>query len=289
MDRSLLDASIQDMKKFLSKEERYDYIERGRRYKCVYLLHGFPGCGKTPFIELIASIFQVGLYSLDMSNETSVQMRDLLSAIPKRSLFVIEDLRTSTFQKSEEEDPESHEKLTKGVPVASFLNMLDGFVAPEEIITITTTTCLKDLEKYCKDLLRPGRIDRKIKLGYIASSGAAMMFENFTRSKDLDMAERFGREIPKDSITPADLQEYLTPMVNNPNLAIEGISDWGSSREVSAKEKIPGSNLVNQGGKRKKKRNKRQRTLGMKTLCLKLYYFHHSITIEESLKEAFQP
>jgi chaperone BCS1 len=106
-------------------------------------------------------------------------------------------------------------KETKNIDklnLAGILNAIDGIVdAPGRIIIITSNFP----EKLDKALIRPGRIDKIIKLDYIKEDQAIEMCKHFFEDKEVELNEILIRNIVKNNnITPAQIEQYALEVCN---------------------------------------------------------------------------
>ena len=182
------------------------YHRTGRAHKMGIFLFGPPGTGKTTFIAALANHMHYNLYDLDLSSVYGdKELRELFSQIPDRTVIVIEDIDAfalpnraaktarrsaqaarrsaratrpsalSSAQDSESDSCDSHYDPTpveqerppyqQKVTLAGLLNFADGLrssCASQHIFVFTTNYP----EKLDPALLRPGRMDLHIKLGY---------------------------------------------------------------------------------------------------------------------------
>lgn len=119
--------------------------------------------------------------------------------------------------------------------------MLDGIAAKEGRIVLMTSNFAESLDDA---LVRPGRIDKIIFLGYISPESAGLMFKRMYQGDPAptstaekppkvvsdeeleELAQEFGSKITKDIFTPAKLGGYLLAYRNDPRDALEGIDEW---------------------------------------------------------------
>lgn len=96
--------------------------------------------------------------------------------------------------------------------LAGLLNVLDGVVdTPDRIVIMTTN----HPEKLDAALIRPGRIDKKIYLGYLGYESALQMIHHYFGLTENDMEGRHKEMIKKvfddhKSITPAVFEQYCS-------------------------------------------------------------------------------
>lgn len=200
-----------DIKEFFKKEEWYR--DMGIPYRRGYLLHGCPGTGKTSLVKALAGEFEIPIYILNISKDTTEnQFLSLISNVPEKSIIVIEDI-DCLFN--------SKRKMNKGYGInfKTLLNAIDGIVSPYGTLLFLTTNHKLKLDSA---LIRPGRIDREYHIGKVNKKQAIDLFKLFYPSSN-GCAEKFGRNIESNKYTPADLQKYF---INRPdiNIAIKEIN-----------------------------------------------------------------
>lgn len=161
------------------------YVEHGIPYRLGILLHGPPGTGKTSLIKSIAAYADKNLCIL-----SATKLNKLLKAaekLPENSLMVIEDIdsnNASLRRRAVFDSDEPIEKTELGKPQVSadlafdlewlmsmadgglseILNAIDGISDTHGRILVITTN---NPQKLDPALLRPGRIDLTIGLGFV--------------------------------------------------------------------------------------------------------------------------
>lgn len=143
------------------------YLDHGIPYQFGILLYGAPGTGKTSIIKAIASDLNYPIYYLSPKKLSSIE--SAMSSLPDKCVVVIEDIDASflTQARSANNDCAGDEKLMKeltGTGLSEILNALDGMFSAHGRILIATTNHVETLDEA---LIRPGRIDLKIEIGFI--------------------------------------------------------------------------------------------------------------------------
>ncbi|KAI7886134.1 P-loop containing nucleoside triphosphate hydrolase protein [Lichtheimia hyalospora FSU 10163] len=209
----LKEKIVNDMERFRRRKRWYK--TRGVPYRRGYLLYGPPGTGKTSLIQALASNLgmDIGIASLlDMFSDS--EFSDMLSEVPNNCLVVLED-----FDHYIHKLTESHERT--GVSVAGMLNALDGIQGQSGSMIFMTCN---DITKLPPALLRPGRMDVKLKLDYADRGQMQDMFWQFfghdpdTLEPMLDgerkeyvqsLMKKFANALPENHVTTAELENYF--------------------------------------------------------------------------------
>jgi len=205
-----------------------------------YLLCGPPGTGKISLIAAIANLLEFDIYDLELTAVGSnSDLRRLLASTRPKSLIVVEDIdcslglfdRTRTSppgQDDELDDPGTPRPLLvppypplrrERISLSGVLNFVDGLWSScvgERLIVFTTN----HVDRLDPALLRPGRMDRKIELGYCKGHALRVLAKNYLGDGDDDSepaddcryeeligeAERLLEEV---HLTPADVAEVF--------------------------------------------------------------------------------
>jgi len=190
------------------KNEKF-YLERGIPYQLGILLYGPPGTGKTSLIKAIASKYDKSLSIISTKDLSYLQ--NSLTSMKQNSILVIEDIDSSLSVLSREKnnkvkvvgknekEEDSLKDLFKG-SLSDILNSLDGIISCHGRILIMTTN---HIEKIDQAILRPGRVDLKVELGYIND-------ETFKQFIKIFFNEEIKNKFKFDSVTATTLQnEFL--------------------------------------------------------------------------------
>uniref|UniRef100_A0A0E0LLC8 AAA+ ATPase domain-containing protein n=1 Tax=Oryza punctata TaxID=4537 RepID=A0A0E0LLC8_ORYPU len=206
MDPDLKKSIVDDLDRFLKRKEYYRRI--GKAWKRGYLLHGPPGTGKSSLVAAMANYLRFNLYDLDLSEvRVNAALQRLLISMPNKSILVIEDIDCCFDAKpreghntaaaleqavdfdylSDSDDdiggapPKAHragdlqqQKLT----LSGLLNFIDGLwsTSGEERVIVFTTNYKDRLDAA---LLRPGRMDMHIYMGYCGWEAFKTLAHNY--------------------------------------------------------------------------------------------------------------
>jgi hypothetical protein len=206
---------LSNIESFFDDSTRDIYLRFGIPYKCVNLIHGPPGSGKTSIIKGLASELDCDLYVLPISKDMlDTNLVDAFSYInqndeeePKRKIIVIEDIDT-LFDDRKQGDKDN------GITLQAVLNCLDGFVCIEGTMLFLTANKPEVLD-YA--LMRSCRIDQKLELSYADEYQSRSMFEVFFPELE-DKFDEFYDKIKHKEYTTANLQEFLFYNRNSDNI-----------------------------------------------------------------------
>lgn len=191
---------IKDFWELKSQYDRYNFI-----HKRGILLYGPPGSGKSSIINLLVRDLVENRNGVLFSIEDPESLRkysDFISSIfrkiePDRPLIVIiEDIDDLVRDRG-------YEKMV--------LNLLDGINQIENVAYIATTNYPEKLEKRIAN--RPGRFDKRIKVGYPKASTRKKFFESKfldDDSKNFDLKEMVKIT---DKFTIAHCKEFFSEVV----------------------------------------------------------------------------
>lgn len=202
-DRELLENSIHA---FINRKAWYE--EHHIPYHFGILLHGVGGTGKTSIIKSIVTEFDVaGFYIKDLDR---IDFENLYSTIAYRdstqpAVVICEDIDTASFTNTRERDSVRTEETMDGDEfqisgknkLGQFLNFIDGFNSPTNVIYVFTTNHIDDLDPA---LIRPGRIDLCLEVGYLTD-------ETFDQFLNFHYGKRLPENVHvKDELTCSLLQ-----------------------------------------------------------------------------------
>ncbi|KAJ7065640.1 hypothetical protein C8F01DRAFT_1366589 [Mycena amicta] len=265
---------LADAKEFLASEEWYTFA--GVPHRRGYLLYGEPGTGKSSTIHAIAGELGLEIYfiSLAAPGIDDYTLGRLIRDTPSRCILLIEDIDCA-FPSREDEEDEEPLLDAKGNPIprepvpprsqvtlAGLLNVLDSVASEEGRLTFATTNHIEALDPA---LIRPGRMDLKIKYGLATAEQLEQMFDRFypynpeladdggpaigcyydtassspTRLDEAALASlgvQFAAAVPAGRYSIAQLQGYLLSWKNDPQTALANVGGWMQEQEREKKE-----------------------------------------------------
>lgn len=196
------EALLADLNHFIGAHARYAQL--GIPWRRGYLLYGPPGTGKTSLVTALASELRLNVCTLSLASPivSDEKIHSLLAAVPQRSLLLIEDV-DAFFQQREAAN--SQVKLS----FSGFLNALDGVATQEGTVLFMTTNHKEQLDPA---LIRAGRIDQQVELGYCDADQLQRLYLKF--DPDPQAAQAFAQSHAGQQLTPAQVQGDLMRQLN---------------------------------------------------------------------------
>ncbi|KAL3629115.1 hypothetical protein CASFOL_026337 [Castilleja foliolosa] len=257
MEPSLKRAVIEDLERFLRRKEYYKKV--GKAWKRGYLLYGPPGTGKSSLVAAMANYLKFDVYDLELTSiYTNSNLRRTLLCTNNKSIIVIEDIDCSAQLHDREGDGDEYENSSDKLTLSGVLNLVDGLwstCGDERIIIFTTN----HKEKLDPALLRPGRMDMHIHMGYCTPEGLDVLTLNYLGINDQPKLVLEIKELIREiEITPAEIAEHL---MRNEDVdrALEGVIDLlKQKREKKNRaivEKEAKENKTVEDGEKKEEKN----------------------------------
>jgi hypothetical protein len=208
-----MDSLVEYLRNF--KDHRDRFQKYGFPYRGGLILSGAPGCGKSSTILATATYLQKDIYYLDLGQiRTNHELKLCVDHIRTNSanggVIIFEDI--DCMNDIVHRRPEGTVDLNKDtnltkiteevegpLSLSYLLSVLDGTMAPEDVIFIMTTN---HIEKLDKALIRPGRIDLDIELTKCTRTQLQKIY--------LDM---YGKELPQHLIERFPEKHWITARV----------------------------------------------------------------------------
>ncbi|OMO56973.1 ATPase, AAA-type, core [Corchorus capsularis] len=196
----------------------------------------------------------------------------ILTSTTNRSILLIEDIDCSTKvsedrSKSKDEKQKEGEDgrpinrpspIDPGVTLSGLLNFIDGLWSScgnERIIIFTTN----HKEKLDPALLRPGRMDVHLHMGYCTPAGFRKLATTYLGIKDGKLFESIDELIKSVEVTPAEVAQQLMVKSDDPEAALQGFIEFLNMKkdkvgeEKLTQEKEAEKKTKKDGGKQSKK------------------------------------
>jgi chaperone BCS1 len=151
------------------------------------LFYGPPGTGKSSLIKAVASYFDKNICLLRASELEKIQ--EAIIDLPKESILVIEDIDSNNLVQDRDLKNNDRNILVQSnglnrntrdaklpLNLSDVLNTFDGLLASPGRIMIMTTN---HIEKLDPALIRPGRADLKLEIGYINAEAFSAFIRHF--------------------------------------------------------------------------------------------------------------
>jgi SpoVK/Ycf46/Vps4 family AAA+-type ATPase len=228
-----------DIKWFISNEKWYS--NKGLAYKRGYILHGPPGTGKSSLIKAVANEYSLEVFNIELENiKTNTQLMKLITDINykvknKKYILCFEDIDRTDFIKSINNPHYEHYKMSglhRGISMSTFINILDGLVDTHGRILIMTANEMKDINNLGV-MIRPGRIDKLVKVDYCDNDQLCRMFKLFVQDKEINESKI---TISPNTITPADFIKTLQLHCNTPDKILDYL--YGKDKDVVISEEL---------------------------------------------------
>ncbi|CAI4213479.1 unnamed protein product [Parascedosporium putredinis] len=257
---------LTDIRNYLDSKTQKRYQSRSMPYRRGYLFYGPPGTGKSSSpLPSPASSASTSTRSKSPASPRTLTLSKCSTRSP-RCIVLLEDVdavwtdRAAPERRTPSRDGTS--TPTSNCTLSGLLNVLDGVSSQEGRIVIMTTNRPEALDSA---LVRPGRVDMKVRLGNIGRPAATEMFLRMF-SPDLGcaplagpdemnaLAARFAEEIPDDAVTPSQLQGFFQMHLDSPQDAAASIASW-VRREIGVDSDKEFEVVVNGDGHYKAKLN----------------------------------
>ncbi|KAK5580125.1 hypothetical protein RB653_000138 [Dictyostelium firmibasis] len=198
LDENVSEKVVNDLSNFIHGKKWY--TDTGVPYRRGYLLYGPPGSGKTSFILSMAGNFGKSISIMNMSKGIhDGNIHSIIQKCNKDTILVLEDI-DAVFVKR---------KNNSGNDVLTFsalLNAIDGLASSDGRILMMTTN---HLDRLSPALIRPGRIDLKVKFDYASHHQIELMFKRFFDQNYHHLIDSIVSKLDGHLISTAQLQGWF--------------------------------------------------------------------------------
>ncbi|OXA49460.1 Mitochondrial chaperone BCS1 [Folsomia candida] len=247
----ILPGLLQDIRSFLKMENWY--VEKGIPYRRGYLLHGPPGCGKSSLVKAISGELGYNICVVSLSQRiTDDSVTQLLNQAPGKCVILLEDI-DAAFGSREEKGGmgESKSNIAFGgqseslLTFRGLLNALDGVASSDDGQIVFFTTNYP--ERLDPALIRPGRVDLKVRIDYPDDAQVGGMFDKFYDANDEKwegVKEKFIQVVRgvKVKVSLAMIQGLLFLYRDDPREALEKAEEY-FEEQFGNETKLPGEKL----------------------------------------------
>lgn len=159
-------------------QSKHWYEQHNIPYRLGIALYGPSGTGKTSLIRAIGTYTSKNICILQPNDLTNIVKA--IEVLPSNSILVIEDIDSNIVVHSRDHNDNQKtkhplEELLK-TNMSEVLNALDGIIDTSGRILITTTNHINKLDPA---MLRPGRIDLSLEIGYVDSDAFIQFIKSF--------------------------------------------------------------------------------------------------------------
>lgn len=213
----VMESLLSDCRNFL--KQRSWYVERGIPYRRGTLLYGPPGTGKSSAVVAIASALRMDIAMLNLGSAglDDTVLAELLAELPASAILLVEDVDCVFVER------QGVEANANRVTFSGLLNALDGVAAGEGRMLFATTNHRERLDPA---LIRPGRIDRQVEVGFADREQLQRIFRRFFPAEAAELVERFAASLPDKQLAMSAVQAYLIQHAEAATAACEGAADW---------------------------------------------------------------
>jgi len=169
-------------------------------------------------VSAVAAKFGMSIYALSLTDFNDKTLMKAMNDVDPNSVILFEDIdcmkggkaraneeHLASAEAAQNSNTKNDASAVFGVTLSGFLNALDGFSAPENVLFMMTSNRIEVLDPA---LLRPGRIDYRIYLGGATAEQKLELYRRFFPDASRFDAEEFIAMHPQ-ATTMAEFQGVL--------------------------------------------------------------------------------
>jgi chaperone BCS1 len=234
---------LEDVSKFKNSRTRYRSL--GVPYHRGYLFHGPPGTGKTSLVSALAEKFRMSIYAINLAHFNDRTLASAMNDVEQNSVILFEDIDCMKSGDAREKhdgtlvsgpvQSSAPKNDVSSVTLSGLLNALDGFSAPDNVLFVMTSNQMEALDPA---LLRPGRIDYRLRLGPATEEQKIELYRSFFPHASMLEAELFvaGETATQ---TMAEFQGALLALESTKRESDSRKEDQLDQAEQSSEETVP--------------------------------------------------
>lgn len=201
---------VDDISWFMESEQYY--IQRGIPWKRGWLLYGPPGCGKTSIIKATANEYSMDIFTFDLAQLTICRDANSLFSklVTQTNIIAGERPHILVFEDIEKQNifPDGRMEYygkDQHLIWSAILNELDGVAEGDGQLIFMTANNLEKFQSINQDaLMRPGRLDKIIKVDFCDNTQAKNLISQFYEGYEV----KTDKPVKKD-LSPAKLINFM--------------------------------------------------------------------------------